>query len=101
MARNTATNDEPELTENGIDVGDDFDMMNDLMREAHGAPLVETRSLILFRDGTGHELNEFAADMDVSRGELSEAMHELAREVYDDGNPGDEWSATDPVVLAK
>lgn len=96
-----ASNDEPQLTENGIDVGDDYEMVNDLMRDAHGAPLVETRTLILFRDETGHELNEFAADMDVSRSELSESMHDLARDIYDDGNPGDEWSVTDPVVIAK
>jgi len=101
MAQNTATDDAPKLTENGIDVGDNYDHVADLLREAHGEPLVETHNLILFRDGTGHELNEFVTDMDVSPTELSEAMHELAHEVYDDGNPGDEWSVTDPVVLAK
>jgi len=101
MEQNTASNDEPTLTDNGIDVGDGYETVNDLMREAHGAPLVETDSLILFRDSTGHELNEFVDDMDVTRRELSIKMHEIARKVYDDGNAGDEWSVTDPVVLAK
>jgi hypothetical protein len=96
-----ATIQAPQLTDNGIDVGDDYQEMADLMRETHGAPLAETDSFILFRDGTGHELNEFVKDMDVTHSELSERMHELARTVYHDGNPGDEWSVTDPVVLAK
>lgn len=102
MAQQTdATNNTPKLTDNGIDVGDDYELVNDLLRDAHGEPLIETKSLVLFRDETGHELNEFVDDMDATRSELSEKMHELARKVYDDGNPGDEWSVTDPVVLAK
>lgn len=101
MEAQNASNDAPQLTDNGIDVGEDYELINDLLRDAHGAPLVETRALILFRDSTGHELNEFVDDMDVDRRELSIKMHELASEVYDDGNPGDEWSATDPVVIKK
>ena len=101
MKQNTASNDAPKLTENGIDVGDDYQDVAGLMREYHGAPLVETDALLLFRDETGHELNEFANDMETSRGELSERMHEIARRVHHDDSPGDEWSVTDPVVLAK
>ena len=101
MEQNTASNDAPKLTDNGIDVGEDYEMLADLLRDAHGAPLVETDSLILFRDSTGHELNEFVDDMDVDRRELSTKMHEIARKVYDDGKSGDEWSVTDPVVVAK
>ena len=100
MEAHKASNGAPALTDNGIDVGDDYEFVNDLLRDAHGAPLVETDSLILFRDSTGHELNEFVDDMDVDRRELSIKMHELARKVYDGGN-GDDWSVTDPVVLAK
>ena len=100
MEAQNASNDAPKLTDNGIDVGDDYEHINDLMRDAHGAPLVETDSLILFRDSTGHELKEFVDDMDVDRRELSIKMHELARKVYDGGD-GDDWSVTDPVVLAK
>jgi len=100
MERNNVSNDAPALTDSGIDVGDDYEMVNDLLREAHGAPLVETDSLILFRDSTGHELNEFVDDMDVDCRELSIKMHEIARKVYDGGD-GDDWSVTDPVVLAK
>lgn len=100
MEQQTASNDAPQLTDNGIDVGDDYPVINDLMREAHGAPLVETDALILFRDDTGHELNEFAGDMGVDRTELSTRMHNIARNIYGGGD-GDDWSVTDPVVLAK
>lgn len=101
MEQQTASNDAPKLTNNGIDVGDDYELVSDLLRDAHGEPLVETDRFILFRDLTGHELNEFVDDMAVDRRELSIKMHELARKVYDDGKAGDEWSTTDPVVLAK
>ena len=100
MERQTPSNDAPKLTNNGIDVGDDYELVSDLLRDAHGEPLVETDRFILFRDSTGHELNEFVDDMDVDRRELSIKMHELARKVYDGGD-GDDWSVTDPVVLAK
>lgn len=73
------------------------------LREAHGEPVAELPSMTVYADEHGHELNEIAADIDgVSRGEVSEWMHEQARGVYgrdESAGTGDPWSVSDPVVV--
>jgi len=70
--------------------------------DLHGEPVHVGPDRVVFRDEHGHGLNEWADVLNVSRSELSERMHELAREVYGrdqaDG-VGDPWSASDPVVF--
>jgi len=72
------------------------------LRDAHGAPVVETRSVIIFRDETGHELNEIADHEGIDRGDLSEWMHTEARKHHDrDRLGGDAWSVSDAIVVLK
>lgn len=70
--------------------------------DLHGEPVHVGPDRVVFRDTQGHELSEWADVLDISRSELSERMHELAREVYgrDKGRKvGDPWSQSDPVVF--
>jgi hypothetical protein len=70
--------------------------------DANSNELVEeTDEWVLFRDGSGHELNEIAKQTGVDRSALSLRMHEEARERYQSDHPGDEWSVTDPIVIIK
>jgi len=65
------------------------------LREIHGDPVYDGDDKTVFADSTGHELNEIAKEEEVDRSELSEWMHEQARDVdYD-------WSASDPVVILR
>lgn len=61
----------------------------------------ETDDYVLFRDGSGHELNEIADINDVDSGNLSQRMHKEARRLYHSDEPGDPWSYTDPIVVFK
>ena len=68
----------------------------------HGEPVHVGLDRVVFRDAHGHELSEWADVLGVTRSELSERMHELARDVYGRGEAdgvGDPWSASDPVVF--
>jgi len=56
----------------------------------------EDENCIVVADHSGHELNEWASVFDVSRSELSQIMHGLARDVCDYN-----WSTSDPVVFDK
>jgi len=72
------------------------------LRDVHGAPVVETDSVIIFRDETGHELNEIADYEGIDSGDLSEWMHTEARKHHDrDRLGGDAWSVSDPIVVLK
>lgn len=69
------------------------------LRDVHGEPVAELPSMTVWADEHGHELNEIAEWMrdemgaDVTRGDVSEWMHEQARGVdYS-------WSVSDPVVM--
>ena len=72
------------------------------LRDVHGAPVVETDSVIIFADDTGHELNGIADYEGIDRGDLSEWMHSEARKHHDrDRLGGDAWSVADPIVVLK
>ena len=90
-----------ELTEDGI-LTDHADVTLLDYVDLHGEPVHVGPERVVFRDEHGHELNEWADVLDVDRAELSERMHELAREVYgrdEATGSGDPWSASDPVVF--
>lgn len=93
----------PRWTSNGINISDDELADMDELREAHEVKF-ESDELVVFADSTGHEINEFADDMALSRSELSEKLHDLARDHYgrdqSDGQ-GDPWGYLDPIVIAK
>jgi len=63
------------------------------LRSVHGEPVAELPSMTVYADIYGHELNEIADDADIDRGELSEWMHEQARDL--DYN----WGHSDPIVV--
>lgn len=89
------------LTDDGIKSDHPMATMADY-RDLHGEPVHEGDNRIVFADGHGYELDEWADALDMDLGELSERMHELAREVYgraESDGPGDPWSAVDPVVF--
>jgi hypothetical protein len=77
--------------------------IEDELREVHGEPVAELPSMTVFADDHGHELSEIADTIDgVSRGDVSEWMHEQARGVYgrdEATGTGDPWSVSDPVVV--
>jgi hypothetical protein len=109
--QNSTDDDGAKLTENGIDLADDhLDLYGDYL-DADGDPLLdniekvaETDDLVVLRDSSGHELNEWADDLGISRSDLSERMHSLARDHYgrdEAQGTGDPWSVSDPLVLAK
>lgn len=64
--------------------------------EDHWTVVYEDDQVVVVADHTGHELNEYAKEFDVSRRELSEIMHDLARDLCDHN-----WSASDPIVFDK
>lgn len=73
--------------------------IEDELRDAHGQPVGELDSMTVFADSTGHELSEIAEHhnhehgTDITRGEVSEWMHEQARGV------DCSWSVSDPVIV--
>lgn len=84
--------------------------IEDGLRDVHGPPVVETRTLLVFADEEGNEHEEIAKfhndehGTDVSRSDVSEWMHEKAREVYgreQTKTGGDPWAVADPVVVLK
>jgi len=83
-----------------LKVQDDMAAFLDELREAH-AVVEETDEYVLFRDTTGHELNEFAEANGVDRPALSARMHEDARIRYDADEAGDPWSVADPLIVYK
>lgn len=91
------------LTENGILT--DYETPENIRvdyRDHHGEPVHEGEDRVVFADEHGHELNDWADALGMDRGELSERMHELAREVYgrdEAEGTGDPWSVVDPVVF--
>lgn len=87
-----------ELTDDGI-LTDHPDVTLLDYVNLHGEPVHVGPNRVVFRDEHGHELNEWAEVLDISRSELSGRMHELAREVYHSDESGDPWSAADPVVF--
>ncbi|PSQ59075.1 hypothetical protein BRD18_04230 [Halobacteriales archaeon SW_7_71_33] len=99
MARSTTTD---ALTENGI-ATDHPDVTMTEYRDLHGEPLVANEEVVVFSDEHGHELREWADALDMSRGALSERMHELAREHVGDHHGridgGDPFATADPVVF--
>lgn len=95
---------EPTLTEDGIDLTNDHLTVEDLRAEGHLEVVAETGTRVVFRDNAGHELKEWADALCITRHELSERMHELAREDYgrsEAEGSGDPWSVRDPLVIAK
>jgi len=92
------------LTENGIDLGPTSLSIEEYVAEDHIEQVAETDDLVVLRDTAGYELNGWADDLGISRNDLSERMHDLARDHYGrdeaDGS-GDPWSVSDPLVLAK
>lgn len=96
------TNTDDALTENGI-LTDYPDVTMEDYRYLHGDPKVENDDVVIFGDSHGHELNEWADVLDMSRSDLSARMHEAAREYhsYGDvrGGAGDPWAVLDPVVF--
>jgi hypothetical protein len=99
------------LTENGIDLSDShLDLVGDYLDE-DGEPVVETietvaetGEIVVLRDSSGHQLNEWADALGVDRAELSEKMHALARQHYgrqEATGAGDPWSVSDPLVFLK
>lgn len=98
MKQNT---DVDELTENGILSTHPEATMVDYV-DLHGEPVAQTDDIVIFRDDHGHELSEWADALDMSRSELSERMHDLARKHYgraEARGSGDPWSVSDPVVF--
>jgi len=90
-----------ELTNNGILTDHDTVTLLDYL-DNHGEPVHVGPDRVVFRDDHGHELSEWADALGMSRGDLSERMHELVREVYGRAEAtgvGDPWSAGDPVVF--
>lgn len=90
-----------ELTADGIRTDHPDVTLLDYL-DLHGEPVHVGPDRVVFRDGHGHELNEWADALEIDRGELSERMHELAREVYgraEATGDGDPWSVADPVVF--
>lgn len=86
------------LTEDGILSDDDLVTLHDYHGH-HGEPVYVGPDRIVFRDEKSHELSDWADALGISRSRLAEQMHELAREVYQPGEPGDPWSSADPVVF--
>ena len=83
-----------------LKVQSDLNNFLDELREAHEIR-EENDEFVLFADGTGHELNEFAEANGVDRSALSARMHADARERYDGDGAGDPWSVVDPVIVYK
>jgi len=102
MATNTLTDDEWADVQN--DLRNHIDAFYDAYGDNGGRNQEirhEDDDVVIFADASGHELNEIAEIVGVDRDALSERMHNEARDRYDDGNPGDEWSVADPVVVIK
>lgn len=87
-----------ELTEDGI-LTDYPDVSLLEYIDLHGEPVHVGPNRVIFHDSHGQELNEWSDALALERSELSERMHELAREAYHPDEPGDPWSVADPVVF--
>lgn len=92
-----------ELTDNGILSDHPMVTLLDYI-DYHGQPVHVGPDRVVFADRHGQELNEWAGEeaLNMDRDDLSQRMHELAREVYgrrEAGGQGDPWSVRDPVVF--
>lgn len=90
---------EPTNTDEIAQAARELTEITDELRDAHGETVAELDSMTVFADSTGHELSEIAEHhnhehgTDLSRGEVSEWMHEQARGIdYS-------WSVSDPIVV--
>ena len=100
-ATENSTDDGARLTENGIDLSSASLSVEDYVAEEHIEKLAETDNLVVLRDSAGYELSDWADDLGISRGILSEWMHNLARDHYGASDTGGPWSASDPLVLTE
>jgi len=62
----------------------------------HHEVVYEDDQVVVVADHTGHELNEWCDEFDMDRSDLSQIMHDLARQVCDYN-----WAVSDPVVFDK
>jgi len=63
--------------------------------DIHGEPVHEDDEKAVFADAKGHELNDWADEIDTDRSEVAEWMHDRADDVEYN------WVSSDPVVLLK
>lgn len=90
---------EPQLTEDGIKLEDNPVVSIDEMKSDfhdHLEVFEETDGRVIFADSKGHELNEWARVLGISRDELSQKMHEIANKVNHH-----RWDHDDPIVFVK
>jgi len=101
MAQQTAA-DDPRSDNMKIKMAKHFEEYEGEYRDGSFSKVVyEDDEIIIASDGSGHELNEWASDFDVSRDELSEFFHSVARSRYSNDDIGDEWAVRDPIVFDK
>jgi hypothetical protein len=96
MAQNTT---DPRTDRQKIEMAQHFDDFEHEYREdphTDAEVVYEDDQVVVVADHTGQELNEWATDLEIDRSELSEMMHQLARQVCDH-----DWSVSDPVVFDK
>lgn len=96
MAKHTATDVRTDSQK--IEMAEHFEEFEAEYRTEprHHEVVYEDDQVIVVADHTGHELNEWAADFDIDRSELSQSMHALARQACEHN-----WSTADPVVFDK
>ena len=102
MEQNNATMDDPRSESMKISMAEHFgDYEHEYRHDPHtGAEVVhEDDQVIVVADHTGHELNEWVSDFNMTE-EDSDAFcawnHEVARELTDH-----DWAVVDPVVFEK
>jgi hypothetical protein len=96
MAKNTTTDDRTDTMKRTM-AKHFAEMEADYKSDLVDAEVVyEDDQVVVVADHSGHELNEWASDLDVDRSGLSETMHTLARQLCDY-----DWSVSDPVVFDK
>jgi hypothetical protein len=90
------TNRTADLTERGIVDYTDLERVD--VEGVHGEPVAETEHSVVYRDTTGHALNDWADVLPVDRDELARIMHDTAREIHSTDDVADPWETADPVV---
>lgn len=95
----TELDTDPRTDEQRIEMAEHFEAYEHEYRndpDTDAEVVYEDDDQIVVADHSGHELNEWASDLGIDRGELSAAMHDLARQLCEY-----RWSVSDPVVFDK
>jgi hypothetical protein len=99
-AKTERIEDAASMTVWGVDVGHHYETLIQELLLYNQEVVHEDSDLIIFRDYSGHGINEWASDLGLSRETISDIFHDIARERIS-ASVEFVFGNTDPIVYRK